>query len=209
MSEGIISRDGDFRISRASKMDLSAAIAHSNNSYFATLGQKLGFERVSRYAHMLGLGEKAAWNLAAEEPGTLPSAPPKNGGVGMMTSFGEGIRLTPLQLASLLGAIANGGTLYELQYPRNAVENMQFQSRVKRHLEIGQFANDLKQGNARSDHLRHCAPRQRFDRGTGLRQDGHLHGLSAVCAHGDGSGRSTKCAGANWSWWLCSLAAKR
>ena len=146
MSEGIISRDGDFRISRTNKMDLSAALAHSNNSYFATLGQKLGFERVSRYAHMLGLGEKAAWNLTAEEPGTLPSAPPKNGGVGMMTSFGEGIRLTPLQLASLLGAIANGGTLYELQYPRNAVENMQFQSRVKRHLEIGQFANDLKQG---------------------------------------------------------------
>ena len=171
MSEGIISRDGDFRISRTNKMDLSAALAHSNNSYFATLGQKLGFERVSRYAHMLGLGEKAAWNLTAEETGTLPSAPPKNGGVGMMTSFGEGIRLTPLQLASLLGAIANGGTLYELQYPRNAVENMQFQS-ASSAISRSPVRERPEAGHARSDHVRHCAPRQRLDRRPGLRQDG-------------------------------------
>ena len=29
----------------------------------------------------------------------LPDGPPANGGMGMMTSFGEGIKLTPLQLA--------------------------------------------------------------------------------------------------------------
>jgi cell division protein FtsI/penicillin-binding protein 2 len=146
MSEGIISRTGDFRLNKSLKIDLSYALAHSNNYYFATLGQRLGFERVSRYAHMLGLGEKAAWNLPGEELGILPEAEPKNGGVGMMTSFGEGIRLTPLQLASLLGAIANGGTLYQLQYPRNASEVAYFQARVKRHLEIGQYMDDLKQG---------------------------------------------------------------
>ena len=36
----------------------------------------------------------------------------------MLTSFGEEIQQTPLQLAALMSAIANGGTLYYLQYPR-------------------------------------------------------------------------------------------
>ena len=36
----------------------------------------------------------------------------------MMTSFGEAIGITPLQLAALVSSIANGGTLYYLQYPR-------------------------------------------------------------------------------------------
>lgn len=146
MSEGIISRNGDYRLNKSLKMDLSYALAHSNNYYFSVLGQRLGFERVSRYAHMLGLGEKAAWNLPGEEAGILPSTEPKNGGVGMMTSFGEGIRLTPLQLAALLGAIANGGTLYQLQYPKDANEAAYFQARVKRHLEVGQYVEDLKRG---------------------------------------------------------------
>jgi cell division protein FtsI/penicillin-binding protein 2 len=54
----------------------------------------------------------------------------------MMTSFGEGITITPLELAALLSAIANGGTLYYLQYPRTQVEIDQFAPQVKRALEL-------------------------------------------------------------------------
>jgi cell division protein FtsI/penicillin-binding protein 2 len=85
---------------------------------------------------MLGLSEKAGLDIHGEQPGILPPEPPKNGGVGMMTSFGEGITITPLEMAALLSAIANGGTLYYLQYPRTQAEIDQFTPRVKRPLEL-------------------------------------------------------------------------
>jgi cell division protein FtsI/penicillin-binding protein 2 len=66
----------------------------------------------------------------------------------MMTSFGDGIRQTPLELAALLAAVSNGGTLYYLQYPRNSKEIEQFQPRVKRHLDIARFIPQIKPGLA-------------------------------------------------------------
>lgn len=145
LSEGVIERDSFFRVSRV-RWDLTRALARSNNGFFATLGVKLGFDKVSHYARLLGLGEKASLNIEAEQPGALPPVPPKNGGVGMMTSFGEGISLTPLELAAIVGAIGNGGTLYYLQYPRNQREVILFQPRIKRRLPIGAYTEDLKPG---------------------------------------------------------------
>ncbi len=136
LSEKVIQPAGKFRVGNL-RMDLTYALAHSNNYYFATLGEKLGFEKVSYYAHLFGYGENAGLNIAGEQPGRYPTAPPANGGVGMLTSFGEGISQTPLQLAALMSAVANGGTLYYLQYPRNQEEVKGFIPRVKRRLEIG------------------------------------------------------------------------
>jgi penicillin-binding protein 2 len=128
------------------RIDLTYALAHSNNYYFATLGQKLGFERVSHYSRLFGYGENAGLNIPGEQPGSYPTAAPKNGGVGMLTSFGEEIRQTPLQLAALMSAIANGGTLYYMQYPRTPHEARTFTPRVKRHLDIQPFIKDVKPG---------------------------------------------------------------
>ena len=80
-------------------MDLTDALAYSNNYYFANLGIKLGYERVNYYAHLFGYGEKAGLNVEGEHAGFFPAAPPKNGGMGMLTSFGEEISQTPLELA--------------------------------------------------------------------------------------------------------------
>ena len=101
LNEGLIERNTLLRISRRTDMDLTEALARSNNTYFATIGSRLGFERVTRYARMFGLGEKAGLNIREEQAGGLPKAPPEEGGVGMMTSFGSGITLTPLQLTGL------------------------------------------------------------------------------------------------------------
>jgi cell division protein FtsI/penicillin-binding protein 2 len=146
LSEGLIERTTMVRLYGRTRMDLTEALAHSNNVFFASLGTKLGFDRVLYYARLFGLGERAGLGIDAEQAGTLPDAPPKNGGVGMMTSFGEGIQLTPLEYAAFLGSVANGGTLYYLQYPRNQQEAANFVPRVKRQLEIDQWIPEIKPG---------------------------------------------------------------
>ena len=67
--------------------------------FFDKLGEMLGFERVSEYAHKFGLGEKAGWNIPGESPGKFPEEPPKEG-VGILSAYGQGIEVTPLQLAA-------------------------------------------------------------------------------------------------------------
>jgi penicillin-binding protein 2 len=155
------------------KMDLTYALAHSNNYYFATLGEKLGFEKVAYYAHLFGYGEKAGLNIPGEQPGRYPSAPPKNGGVGMLTSFGEEIQQTPLQLAALMGAIANGGTLYYLQYPRNQADVQAFVPRVKRRLDIDGLIPVIKPG------MRGAVE---FGTAHRAREDGPIAGKTGTCS---------------------------
>jgi cell division protein FtsI/penicillin-binding protein 2 len=142
LSEGLIQAPR----ARSRGMNLTYALAHSNNAYFANLGIKLGFERVSRYAHLFGYGEKAGLNIVGETPGHFPDAAPRNGGVGMLTSFGEEISQTPLQLAALMSALANGGTLYYLQYPRTQLDAARFTPQVKRQLPIAPHIPAVKPG---------------------------------------------------------------
>jgi beta-lactamase class D len=146
LSEKIIQPANKLRLEGLGRMDLTYALAHSNNLYFSTLGEQLGFQKVSYFCHLFGYGEKAGLNIAGERPGRYPSAPPENGGVGMLTSFGEEIQQTPLELAALLSAVANGGTLYYLQYPRTAAEEAAFVPYVKRRLDIGRWIPILEPG---------------------------------------------------------------
>jgi cell division protein FtsI/penicillin-binding protein 2 len=145
LSEGIVDSNTYLHLTRRYKMDMTDALAHSNNLYFAKLGQQLGFERVVKYGKLFGLGEKAGLDIAGEEPGFLTSDIPSTG-VGMMTSFGDGIRLTPLELTSIVSTIANGGTMYYLQYPRTQEEVEKFVPRIKRELDISTFIPQVKAG---------------------------------------------------------------
>jgi beta-lactamase class D len=146
LNEGLIDRETKLRLSRRQSMDLTTALAKSNNPYFANIGEKLGFEKVNFYARLMGLGEKAGYNIEGESPGIFPEAKPKDVPVGMMTSFGEAIGLTPLQLAAMVSSIANGGTLYYLQYPRNQDEIASFVPRVKRQLDVTSTLPDMRPG---------------------------------------------------------------
>jgi cell division protein FtsI/penicillin-binding protein 2 len=146
LEENVITRDTMLKVGRRKYMNLTEAMAHSNNVFFEQLGSRMGFETVSKYGRLLGLGELAGYNLPDEHPGSFPTTPPAYGGVARMSSFGEGIQVTPLQLAALSAAFANGGTLYYLQYPHTQEEVDNFTPRVKRELNIGTILPDLREG---------------------------------------------------------------
>lgn len=149
LQENVITRDTMLKVGRRKYMNLTEAMAHSNNVFFEQLGQRMGFETVSKYARLLGLGELAGYNLNDEHPGSFPMEPPHKGGVARMSSFGEGIQVTPFQLASLAAAFANGGTLYYLQYPQPVTPGQDapaFEPRVKRELNIAPLLPELREG---------------------------------------------------------------
>jgi penicillin-binding protein 2 len=146
LEENVITRDTMLKVGRRKYMNLTEAMAHSNNVFFEQLGSRMGFETVSKYGRLLGLGELAGYNLPDEHPGSFPTVPPAFGGVARMSSFGEGIQVTPLQLAALSAAFANGGTLYYLQYPHSQGEVENFTPRVKRELNIGPILPEIREG---------------------------------------------------------------
>jgi penicillin-binding protein 2 len=175
LREKIIPHTTPIHIFGRNRMDLTNALGYSINLYFANLGVKLGYERVNYYARLFGYGEKAGLDIPGEQPGYFPPAPPQNGGMGMLTSFGEEIKQTPLELAAIMTAVANGGTLYYMQYPRTPEEISSLTPRVKRHLDIQDFISDIKPGM-------HGA----VDFGTARRakQETEIYGKTGTCSEG-------------------------
>jgi cell division protein FtsI/penicillin-binding protein 2 len=145
LSEGLINQESSLRVTKHHSIDLTEALAHSNNQYFANVGERLGYDKIVQYGQMFGLGEKAGLNIDAEQPGLIVEAPPADG-LGMMTSFGEGFSMTPMELTAIISAVANGGTLYYLQHPNSQAEIDQFAPQVKRQLNISQWLMDIKPG---------------------------------------------------------------
>src|SRR6185312_4474643 len=105
LTENVVDKNTLVYTSRYVSYNMTQALARSNNRYFSILGKRLGFERVRRYAEMLGLGEKAGLDILGEEPGALTEDEHIAGGVGVMTAYGTGVSMTPLELAALLSAI--------------------------------------------------------------------------------------------------------
>ena len=149
LSEGLVTRDTKVQLA-GFRMDMTDALAKSNNLYFEELGRELGFERVRHYANQFGLGELAGYNIEGEQLGVYPDQElsASEGGVGRMCSFGQGVSLTPLQLGAYVAALANGGTLYYLQHPTTPEDIAAFEPKVKRTLDIARFVPDLQEGMA-------------------------------------------------------------
>ncbi|HEU4413139.1 MAG TPA: penicillin-binding transpeptidase domain-containing protein, partial [Candidatus Angelobacter sp.] len=148
LNEKVITREEEVSLGGRSQMNLTNALAHSNNAYFEAVGRRLGFAKVSYYAHQFGLGELAGYNIEGEHLGTFPTheLDAKLGGVGKMCSFGESISMTPLQLGALVSAVANGGTLYYLQHPTSVDQVINYQPKIKRQLEIGPLVPEIAEG---------------------------------------------------------------
>jgi penicillin-binding protein 2 len=118
-------------------LDLTDSLALSNNGYFQRVGGHVGFDKMMTYAREMGLGQPTGINHKFESPGKLPVF--KEGfGVNRMSSHGDDIGVTAVQLANMASAIANGGKVLVPHLPRTPEENVHFKPEVKRELVIPQ-----------------------------------------------------------------------
>jgi len=86
-------------------------IEKSSNIGTVKIGMKLGASRMHKYIKDFGFGTRTGIGLAGEIPGILPH--PKNWSRSSIINIpiGQGVAVTPIQLASGFGAIANNGLL--------------------------------------------------------------------------------------------------
>ncbi|HKW94520.1 MAG TPA: penicillin-binding protein 2 [Methylomirabilota bacterium] len=103
-------------------MDLRGAIAQSCDVFFYQAGLKVGGDTMARYAHAFGLGAPTGIDLGGERFGLVPFSPsqrsrskrPWQAGDTVNMSIGQGqLLVTPLQIARMMAAVANGGILWK------------------------------------------------------------------------------------------------
>jgi penicillin-binding protein 2 len=101
-------------------VDINKAIYQSCDVFFYTLAERLGIERIAKYATMFGLGHKTGIDLPDEVSGVMPSEEWKirnfkqkwYAGETISVGIGQGaVAVTPIQLARAIGAIASDGLL--------------------------------------------------------------------------------------------------
>jgi penicillin-binding protein 2 len=131
----------------AGLFDFNQAFFRSSNTYFIHYGMRAGLQKILEVARRFHLGEKTHFVIGPEVAGDIPT--PDKVGVSILRSstpdvcIGQEITTTPLQMASMIGAIANGGTIY---WPRLAshsyfpetgeTEPLFAPGRVRDHVEI-------------------------------------------------------------------------
>jgi penicillin-binding protein 2 len=102
-------------------VDLTKAIYQSCDVFFYTLAERLGIEKIAKWATALGIGKRTGIDLPGEASGVMPSEEWKMRtfrqkwypGEVISVGIGQGaVATTPIQLARAIGGIAMGGTLY-------------------------------------------------------------------------------------------------
>ena len=104
-------------------LNFRSALAHSDNVYFYEMGNRLGIDRLEKYARMFGLGAKTGIDLPYEASGLVANRRYKeknfdDGEWYLSETFdaaiGQGFNLvTPLQAAMVMGEIAADGKRYK------------------------------------------------------------------------------------------------
>ncbi|HYJ90869.1 MAG TPA: penicillin-binding transpeptidase domain-containing protein, partial [Pyrinomonadaceae bacterium] len=129
LSENVINPEGG----------LDGAIAHSNNGYFQHVGSNLGSSKMVAYARQLGLGEPTGINVDGETGGRVPNG----NNSPRIYSHGDDFEVTPLQLAVLTTAIAEGGKRLVPQIEKTRFESTNFRAQYRK--PVGVPAQELDQ----------------------------------------------------------------
>ena len=91
-------------------MSVAQILSESSNVGTITLAQLLGKDRLLDWIGRFGLGQPTGVDFPGESSGILPGY--WSGSTIGNVPIGQGIAVTPLQMAAAYGAIANGGTLH-------------------------------------------------------------------------------------------------
>ena len=102
-------------------VDTRSALIHSCNIFFYQAGLKVGPAAIARYAEAFGLGSPSGIDLGGEKPGLVPFVDGRRrvdgrkwqAGDTVNMSIGQGqVLVTPMQVARMMSAVANGGVLW-------------------------------------------------------------------------------------------------
>ena len=106
-------------------MNVHEALVRSCDVFFYQVGQRLGVDTIAEYSHRFGLGAPTGITLEHESGGIIPSSEWKRQRFGepwypgetLSIAIGQGyVTTTPLQMASVMATIANGGIVYRPQF---------------------------------------------------------------------------------------------
>lgn len=111
----------DWKASGHGYVNLHNALVHSCDVYFYTIGQRMGIDLMAEFGKDFGLGKATGVELPSERSGIMPSPAWKQQtkkeqwlpGETISAAIGQGyVTVTPLQMASLVGTVANDGINY-------------------------------------------------------------------------------------------------
>ena len=111
-------------------VNMHDALVQSCDVYFYRLAQRLGVDKIARYARGFGFGAPTGIELDGESPGLVPDRAWKKRRFGTpwypgetpMVAIGQGfLGVTPLQMANLAATVANGGTVYRPWFVRRVL----------------------------------------------------------------------------------------
>lgn len=114
-------------------VDLHRALKESCDVWFYRVGMQLGIDRIAAMSHRLGLGQPVGFPFGNERGGLIPDREWKKKRFGtawyegetVICAIGQGYVLaTPLQLATMSAAVANGGTVWRPQVVKR-IESLQ------------------------------------------------------------------------------------
>ncbi len=144
--------------------DFITALAASSDGYFYQLGDRLGHERLRRYALEYGLAAKSGIDIPGEFEGNWPTNEwsmkvyhlPLEPSDVCILAIGQGaMEATPLQMANVTATVANGGTLYrphliaEIRAPDGRIVK-RFAPEAIRHVDVTQEAlREVRAGMAK------------------------------------------------------------
>lgn len=111
----------DWKVGGHGYVDLHEALVHSCDVYFYSIGQRMGIDVIAEVGKDFGLGRATGVELPSERAGIMPSPAWKQKvkheswlpGETISAAIGQGfVTVTPLQMASMIGTVANDGVNY-------------------------------------------------------------------------------------------------